>query len=42
MAERFRVLGDPLRLRLLQAMGTGSIQNGQRARPSLSRQIGLA
>ncbi len=25
VAERFRVLGDPLRLRLLQALGTGEL-----------------
>jgi DNA-binding transcriptional ArsR family regulator len=29
VAERFRVLGDPLRLRLLQAMGTGELSVGE-------------
>jgi DNA-binding transcriptional ArsR family regulator len=29
VAERFRVLGDPLRLRLLQAMGTEELSVGE-------------
>jgi ArsR family transcriptional regulator len=47
VAERFRVLGDPLRLRLLQAMGTGELSvselvtNTSTSQANVSKHLGM-
>lgn len=47
VAERFRVLGDPLRLRLLQAMGTGELSvselvtNTATSQANVSKHLGM-